>query len=185
MVVSSQQLERIKEILLPHEIIDQGSSAYYESSKVYSLGKYQNPTIVLKTGRIEALQKLVPYLYNEDLEFAVRSQGFGNSSAADVLLNMSTFCDVDFDPRNHTLIVGAGQSWDNVYEKLETGAPGYAGEWTKELCDVFRTTMKKADSGPQWLEPVHLTSVLLALCLAAAYLGSLMSLVWALIPRIC
>jgi cysteine desulfurase len=40
---------------------------------------------------------------------------------------MAAFNEVVFDPKDETVLVGAGQSWGEVDRKLADLAPGYVG----------------------------------------------------------
>jgi len=79
------------------------------------------------------LSHILAYLSKTSLDFAVRSQGFGSSSAKDVLISMTAFNGFEFDRENKVVTVGAGQTWESYYIKMEEMAPEYAGT-------VFRTT---------------------------------------------
>ena len=133
MTITSAQREEIEKILKPVEIVHHGSPTYEQETKVWSANKFGAPAIVLKPKSLESLKKIVPYLYSQDLDFAIRSQGFGDSSASDVVLNISAFDQIDFDSSDETVVLGAGQSWGEVYKKLESVAPGYAGGFISKL----------------------------------------------------
>ena len=57
----------------------------------------------------------------------MRSQGFGSGSAKDVLISMTAFDGFEFDRENEVVIVGAGQTWEEYYKKMEEVAPEYNG----------------------------------------------------------
>lgn len=76
---------------------------------------------------VPALQKILQYLCESDLDFAVRSGGVGSSSAKDVVLSLTAFNEMKVDAASETVIIGAGQPWRDVDRKMEELAPGYVG----------------------------------------------------------
>lgn len=84
---------------------------------------------MLRPKSLETLQLLLPYIYNAPaIDFAIRSGGVGNASARDIVLSMTAFDEVDFDPETDIITVGAGLLWGEVEKKMEIIANGYAGE---------------------------------------------------------
>lgn len=73
-----------------------------------------------------SLQTIVQYLCKSTLDFSIRSGGLGSSSAKDVVVSMTAFNKVVFNPEDETVLVGAGQTWGEVDRKLAELAPGYA-----------------------------------------------------------
>ena len=65
-------------------------------------------------------------LNDNDLEFAIRCGGCGPASAKDVLISLSAFDRFEFDRSNETVTIGVGQVWEEVDQKVEEFAPGYA-----------------------------------------------------------
>ncbi|GME66435.1 FAD linked oxidase [Neofusicoccum parvum] len=114
----------IAEILPQEEIINPPSEVYLKESKVWAAQKQRHPSVVLRPSSVEKLQKLVPYLYESGLDFAIRCGGIGSSSAKDVVVSMKAFDSFQYSAEDHTVIFGAGSTWGQVEQKLEEAAPG-------------------------------------------------------------
>lgn len=113
-------------ILSADEIIDASSPLYTSETQCWSEQKDLKPAVVLRPKSLPALQRVVRALYDSDLDFAVRCNGVGSSSAEDVILSMTAFNNVQFDPVAETVTIGAGQTFGDVERKMEVLAPGYA-----------------------------------------------------------
>ncbi|MCJ1475957.1 hypothetical protein MMC13_004621 [Lambiella insularis] len=113
-------------VLSPNEIIDASSPLYLSETRCWSEQKYLKPAVVLRPKSVPALQRVVQALYDSQLDFAVRCNGVGSSSAEDVVLSMRAFNGFEFDPVAETITIGAGQTFGDVERKMEELAPGYA-----------------------------------------------------------
>jgi FAD/FMN-containing dehydrogenase len=104
--------------LLPAEdIISPGSALYAAESSTWSLAKQKHPRIVLRPSTVETLAACVKYLATTDLSWKVRSQGYGSSSATDVLISLTAFDQFEFIKESDdeaVVYVGAGQSWGTL-----------------------------------------------------------------------
>ena len=89
---------------------------------------------------VPALQKVLQYLYDSSLDFAVRSGGVGPSSAKDVVLSLIAFNEMKFDAASETVIIGAGQPWRDIDRKMEELAPGYVGMYFCCINGVLKLT---------------------------------------------
>ncbi|KAL0262017.1 hypothetical protein SLS55_003452 [Diplodia seriata] len=116
--------DAIAGILPPEEILEPSSELYAQESKTWAAQKQKNPAVVVRPGNAERLQKLVPYLYDSGLDFAIRCGGIGSSSAKDVVLSMKQFDSFKYNQEDQTVVVGAGQTWGDIEQKLEEVAPG-------------------------------------------------------------
>ena len=120
-------LLHIKSLLSPEEIIEPSSASFHAESVTWAAQKNLHPRLVIRPTSVESLSTALAYLSNSTLEFGVRSQGFGSSSAKDVLISMTAFDRFDFDRENEVVTVGAGQTWEEYYKKMEQVAPEYNG----------------------------------------------------------
>jgi FAD/FMN-containing dehydrogenase len=127
MTLSEKHIFAIHKILTAGEIIEPASPEYDLQTRVWSGQKNRHPQLVLKPRSLPALQKIIKYLCESDLDFAVRSGGAGSSSASDIVLNISAFNGFRFDKNTEVATVGAGQIWGDIDRKIEESAPGYAG----------------------------------------------------------
>lgn len=119
-------MDSIKSILNADEIILPSSPAYAKETLVWSAHKHQRPQLVARPASVESLSRLLIALNDTDLEFAIRCGGCGNSSSKDVVITLSAFAGFKFISASETVIIGAGQVWEEVDRKLEEAAPGYA-----------------------------------------------------------
>ena len=120
-------LLHITSLLHADEIIEPLSPSYRSESLTWAAQKDRHPRLVLRPKTVKSLSTILAYLSTTPLEFAVRSQGFGSSSAKDVLISMTAFDGFDFDRENEIVTVGAGQTWEDYYKKMEQVAPEYNG----------------------------------------------------------
>jgi FAD/FMN-containing dehydrogenase len=128
MAASPAWITDLHAILEDSEIIPSDSQLYDKETKTWAAQKNSRPKILLRPQSPEQLGRILAYLNNSDLDFAIRSGGVGSSSAKDVLISLSAFNKCEFDSDTETLTVGAGQTWGGVDQALERQAPGYAGE---------------------------------------------------------
>lgn len=127
MALDPDILLQIETLLNAEEIIKPSNPSYGSESLPWAAQKDLKPSLVVRPTTLESLSKILAYLSKTPLDFAVRSQGFGSSSAKDVLISMTKFDRFEFDRENEVVTVGAGQTWEKYYEKMESVAPDYAG----------------------------------------------------------
>ena len=125
--MASDSLDHLKALLKVEEIIEPSSSSYHSESITWAAQKNLHPRLVVRPTTLESLSKILASLSKTPLDFAVRSQGFGSSSAKDVLISMTAFNGFEFDRENEVVTIGAGQTWEEYYKKMEEMAPDYAG----------------------------------------------------------
>ena len=110
------------------EIVLPQSAEYIASSLPWAAQKDLKPSVVIRPKSVTSLSKVISHLYETDLDFVVRGQGFNSASAKDVMISMGNFDDFEFDRDRRQATVGAGQKWGRVYEKMEEVAPDFARE---------------------------------------------------------
>ena len=125
--MAADALLHVKTLLNPEEIIEPSSPSYHSESLTWAAQKNLHPRLVLRPTTSESLGSILAYLSKTSLDVAVRSQGFGSSSAKDVLISMTAFEGFEFDREKEVVTVGAGQTWEEYYKKMEAVAPDYAG----------------------------------------------------------
>lgn len=120
------QLLELSQLVDPSEVLARSSTDYVANTQTWSTAKDKNPRLVVRPTTVESLSRIVTYLSKTDLDYKVRSQGFGSASAADVLISLSAFNDFEFNKREEYVILGAGGNWRGYYDRMETVAP----DWT-------------------------------------------------------
>ena len=126
----SDLLLHLKTFLNASEIIEASPPSYRAESLPWAAQKNFPPRLVVRPTTLSSLSNILAYISQTTLDFAVRSQGFGSSSAKDVLISMTAFDGFEFDRENEVVTVGAGQTWGEYYKKMEEVAPDYAGRLT-------------------------------------------------------
>ncbi|KAL3446955.1 hypothetical protein BJX65DRAFT_278349 [Aspergillus insuetus] len=119
------QLRTLRSLLDPNEVITPDSPEYLPQSQTWANQKQLAPRLIVRPVTVESLSKALAYIYQTRLEFAIYGHGFMSTSAKDVLVNTSAFDEFHFDQHSELVTVGAGQTWSDVYEKLEKRAPSY------------------------------------------------------------
>lgn len=120
------ELDRVRATLHADEILTPDSPEYTNESKTWAVQKNLRPRLVARPKSIESLCSLVSALNGTTLDVAVRSQGFGSSSAKDVLISMTAFDGFEYNLDDETVTFGTGQNWSRVDENIDTFCPGYA-----------------------------------------------------------
>ncbi|KAL4880158.1 FAD-binding domain-containing protein [Aspergillus karnatakaensis] len=143
----------LQSILQPTEILNPDSPDYHSSSQTWAFQKQHKPRLILRPQTVESLSKAISYLYTTDLDFAIYSHGFMSTSAKDVLVNASAFEDFHFDRESETVTIGAGQTWSDVYRKLEAVAPEYGIVGARTPCVGVAGTI--VTGGYSWLSSEH------------------------------
>lgn len=121
-------LKMLESFLSPGEIIRPTSADYQSRIETWAAQKQLNPRIVLRPTSVNSLSKAIAYLYSTNLDFAIYGHGFMSASASDVLVNMSAFNGFHLDRNSELATVGAGQTWSDVYRKLNEVAPEYGSK---------------------------------------------------------
>lgn len=70
------------------------------------------------------LQQVVKYLTENQIQFAIRSRGhipspFAANIDNGILINLSLFNKVDYNPADSTVVIGPGNRWGDVYSALD------------------------------------------------------------------
>lgn len=110
------------------EVLNVSSPDYLSNTQPWSIYKDQKPRLVLRPTSLASLSGIVSFLADKDLDFRVRSKGYGSSSASDVLISLSAFDSFEFNREEEHVILGAGGSWNGYYENMQAVAP----DWTSE-----------------------------------------------------
>jgi hypothetical protein len=122
------ELDKLKALLHGDEILTPESPDFVQNSQPFAVQKDEKPRLVVRPKTLESLSKTVRFLGESNLDFKVRSAGFGSASAKDVILSMAAFDQFDFDREKEELILGSGQTWEDYYTKMEKTAPEYSGK---------------------------------------------------------
>jgi FAD/FMN-containing dehydrogenase len=122
-----KELQELRTLLATDEVIERDSPDFVHNSQPFATQKDLKPTLVVRPKTLDSLSRTVRFLGSSDLDFKVRSAGFGSASARDVILSMTAFDRFDFDQEKEQLILGSGQTWEDYYRKMEETAPAYSG----------------------------------------------------------
>jgi FAD/FMN-containing dehydrogenase len=107
--MGSSAFDHLTSLLSPTEVISRTSPLYITESQPWAVQRDLKPTLLIRPQSLESLSKAIAYLSTTELDFKVRSQGFGNASAKDVLISLSAFDGFEFDRENEVVTLGAGQ----------------------------------------------------------------------------
>lgn len=132
-MASNNDLETLKSLLSPAELITPDHDMYLEESIVWAQQAYQHPTLIVRPTSLESLSKAVKFLAESSLDWQVKTGGAGNASAEDVVLSTRAFNGLTFDRENEIVELGAGALWSEYYAAMERIAPEYTGEISLEL----------------------------------------------------
>ncbi|KAF1983616.1 FAD-binding domain-containing protein [Aulographum hederae CBS 113979] len=119
-------METLKTLVTPSEIITPSSPTFPSETSVWAAQRDLKPALVIRPQTTKSLSRVIAHLTNSDLDFVVRSQGFGGASARDVVVSLTAFDAFEFVREEEVVYLGAGQSWGEYYRKMEEVAP----EWT-------------------------------------------------------
>ena len=111
-IMAADPLLHLKTLLCAEEIIEPSSPSYRSESLPWAAQKRLHPRVVVRPTTLKSLSVILAYLSKTSLDFAVRSRGFGSSSAKYVLISMTAFDYLEFDRQKELVIVGAGQTWE-------------------------------------------------------------------------
>lgn len=118
----------LSKIVDSSEIIAATSAEYADNAEPWSAAKDKHPRLVLRPNTVESLSKMVTYLANTELDYKVRSCGFGSSSATDVLISLSAFDDFEFNQEEKYVILGTGNHWRSYYERMDKVVKDWASK---------------------------------------------------------
>lgn len=150
MADKESQIEGLKSLLTPQEIILPSSSDYKTASRTWAAQANLHPGIVIQPRDLPTLSKAIAYLANSTaLDFRVRCSGVGNASAKDVVVSLSAFKSFSFDAANETITFGAGHNWGEIDRKVEAQAPGYAS--VSARCTYVGVGGSIIHGGQSWL----------------------------------
>jgi FAD binding domain len=119
-------LSQLSSLISSSDVISPSSPEYLANSQTWSHAHNQNPKLVVRPATLDSLSKVIAFLGKTDLDFKVRSHGYGNASAKDVLVSLTAFDEFEWDEEKKTVTLGAGANWALYYEKMHKVAPDYA-----------------------------------------------------------
>ena len=79
--MAADPLLHLKTLLHAQEIIEPSSPSYRSESLPWAAQKYLHPRLAVRPTTLNSLSVILVYLSKTSLDFAVRSRGFGSSSA--------------------------------------------------------------------------------------------------------
>ena len=123
--MASEKLDQLRSFLSGSEIIERDAPGYSDQAAPWSVWADQRPPLVVQPTSLESMSKVVKYLYDSDLDFAIRNTGTGSVSARDVILSTHSFKDFSFDKQSESVTVGSGYAWGEVDILMEKHAPDY------------------------------------------------------------
>lgn len=125
--VLDEPLLELSKLVSSEEILAINSPNYLSNIQPWSTGKDKQPKLVLRPRSIDSLSKIVTFLSDTNLDYAVRTSGFGSASASDVLISLSALDDFEFDLEGEYVLLGAGSTWKAYYDKMAEVAPEWSG----------------------------------------------------------
>lgn len=147
--MASQQLDKLRSLLPSSEVFEQDAPGYKDQSAPWSVWADQKPTLVVQPTTIESMQRVVKFLCDSTVDFAVRNTGTGSVSAKDVILSVHGFKDFAFDKQTKTVTLGSGHDWGAVDILMEKHAPGY--QVVGARCSWVGVTGSALVGGLSWL----------------------------------
>ncbi|KAL1862891.1 hypothetical protein Daus18300_008221 [Diaporthe australafricana] len=119
-------LEPLIRDLSPSRVLTSEDPSYRLHSEPYAIQKQSNPHVVLVPDSVEVLAKIVRFLYDSDIDLAIRGHGFKSASAKHVLVSMLGFKGFTYDSTKKIATVGAGATCAEVVDNMESVDPGYS-----------------------------------------------------------
>lgn len=147
--MSSQGLDKLRSLVSSSEIIEKDAAGYKESSEPWSTWADQHPQLVVQPTSLDSMCKVVKFLYDSNLDFAIRNTGTGSVSAKDVILSTHGFKSFSFDKQSEIVTIGSGLDWGEVDNLMEEKAPGY--QVVGARCTWVGVTGSALVGGLSWL----------------------------------
>lgn len=127
------KLLELSELVDPSEILTAADANYIANTQPWSTGQDKDPRLVLRPANVESLSKIVQFLSETDLDYQVRSQGYGSASARDVLISLSAFNNFEFNKEGEYVLLGSGSTWRHYYDHMQAVAP----DWTSKPLTII------------------------------------------------
>ncbi|EXJ64789.1 hypothetical protein A1O7_01127 [Cladophialophora yegresii CBS 114405] len=147
------ELANLKALVSPDEILTRNSPGFEEESRTWAVQANRHPATVFIPKTVEKLSEVISYANTTSLDIGIRCTGIGNATAKDVLISLSTFKSFSFDPREETIVFGAGHCWGEIDQKVEEQAPGYAA--VSARCTYVGVGGSILHGGQSWLSSEH------------------------------
>lgn len=128
--VLTGDLLELSKLVNPAEIVEVSSPEYIAHTQPWSASKDRKPRLVLRPTSIASLSGIVSFLSDKELDYKVRCQGFGSSSATDVVISLAAFDNFEINREGEYVLLGAGGSWSTYYENMHAVAPDWTSKWT-------------------------------------------------------
>lgn len=125
-------LLELSKLVDPTEILAASSAEYIDNVETWSAAKNKRPRLVLRPKTIGSLSKTIAFLAATNLDYNVRSRGFGSSSATDVLISLSAFDDFEYNENDKYVILGTGASWRSYYERMDKVTKDWTSMFSSE-----------------------------------------------------
>ena len=147
--MTSKDLDQLRLLLPASEVFGQDAPQYKDQAAPWSVWADQHPRLALQPSTVESMQRVVTFLYNSTLDFAIRNTGTGSVSAKDVIISTHGFKDFSFDKASETVTLGSGYDWGAVDILMEEHAPGY--QLVGARCSWVGVTGSALVGGLSWL----------------------------------
>ncbi|CAG8980501.1 hypothetical protein HYALB_00013102 [Hymenoscyphus albidus] len=90
----------------------------------WSQTSWKTPFCIFQPDCVEDLQKVIPRLVAENVQFAIRSGGHMTMPGAanidrGVLIDLQRLDKVEYNAERNVVVIGTGQRWKNVYTQLD------------------------------------------------------------------
>ncbi|KAL0943037.1 cysteine desulfurase [Colletotrichum truncatum] len=119
-------LKPLIQALSPDSVATPKDAAYTLHSEPFAIQKQLNPLVVLIPSSVDELAEIVRFLYESNLDFAIRGHGFKSPSAKHVVVSMMKFNGLDYDPTKKIATIGASATWSEVVTYMEKVDPEYS-----------------------------------------------------------
>ncbi len=123
--MAAERLEQLRALLSKAELIERGEDGYNEAAAPWSIWTDKKPPFVVQPTSLQSMSQVVRFLYDSDLDFAIRNTGTGSVSAKDVILSTHGLQGFSFDEEAEVVTLGSGHDWAAVDQLMEERAPGY------------------------------------------------------------
>ncbi|KAF9035033.1 FAD-binding domain-containing protein [Hymenopellis radicata] len=96
----------------------QPEDAWDLATRTWGCQSRKDPKVVLKPKTTGDTSAAILWLKKHKIDFAVRSGGTAQSQSDQVILDLGHFNKVEYDESKQQVVLGPGQSWRMVYDKL-------------------------------------------------------------------